>query len=455
MSRASRRGPVVDESRINRVRAAVAGTLLVALAACSPSVPVDGASSSPGPGGSSSGIITPHGTIVVPSAAVTPSPSPSASLPGSSSPDAVGWQQSPDQPAFHDSAMATGMTSVIWTGSVFLATNILAQPLLFDSVDGRTWDRQPPFQTSGDTSGPRLVAAGPGGVVAVGGGNGGRLSIWHSSDGLTWTAAPDQPAFRSHDGSFEDISGVSASNAGWVAVGGESYNSTGPSLLRAVVLTSPDGLQWTREPDAPALERATMNAIARTASGFVAVGSVIGASASGDAELHPAVWTSPDGRTWSMSTDPPTFAIPGAPAQTAFQLRGVAVQGHRMVTVGWMTSRSPNPEIDVVSTSAVAWWSDGGAWTPARVGVFEFGRSVTIADAPGRFVVFTDPNDSCGGGIWGSPDGESWTCDGTDPAFDDASVTGVAASADIEVLVGSTNLPDGSSTAAAWTRPLP
>jgi hypothetical protein len=434
-----------DGWRMRRSHGRVAVSLLVAVAACSPVLPTDPGSSSPTPRGSPSGLATPGAATPIPSVTVTPMPSASPTGP-------TGWQESPDQAAFHGTDLGTGMTSVIWTGSRFLATNILAEPLLFDSVDGRTWHRQPPFETTAWTSGPRLVAAGPEGVVAVGGGNGGPLAFWHSADGLTWSAAPEQPAFRSHDGSFEAINAVTAADAGWVAVGGESYNSTGPALLRAVVLVSTDGLHWTRQPDSPALEHASMNAIARTASGYVAVGAVIGTAASGGTELEPAVWTSPDGATWSKATGPPGYARPPAPERTAFELRDVAVRGDRMVSVGWVASDDTDQE--PFPTLAVSWWSDGGAWTPVEVDLVDGGRWLTVDGAPGGFVALAEPGTGCGGGIWGSQDGEAWTCEGNDPVFADAWVMGVAASGDIELLVGYRNIPSGSSTATAWTLAL-
>jgi hypothetical protein len=433
------RGQSLSERRRQRSRGRVAVVLLATVAACSPALPVDPRSSSPAPRGSASGLATPPSTTPVPSASLT---------------GAAGWQQSPDQAAFHGTDLGTGMMSVIWTGSRFLATNILAEPLLFDSVDGRTWHRQPPFQTTAWTSGPRLVAAGPGGVVAMGGGNGGPLAVWHSSDGLAWSAAPDQPAFQSHDSSFEAINAMTASDAGWVAVGGESYNSTGPALLRAVVLVSRDGLHWTREPDSPALENASMNAIARISSGYVAVGGVIGTAASGTSGLHPAVWTSPDGATWSTATDPPMYADAPARGSAAFELRGIAVHGDRMVTVGWVTSDDPDPGSMTFPTVAASWWSDGGGWTPVQIDVVDGGRSLKIADVPGGFVALAEPGASCGGGIWHSPDGEAWACEGTDPVFDGSWVMGVAASADVEVLVGYRDIPNGSTTAATWTHAL-
>lgn len=360
---------------------------------------------------------------------------------------AYAWQRVPEQAALE----GTGLTSVVWTGARFLATGLPGNPMLLDSVDGLVWHRQPPFATTAWTSGPTLVAAGPGGAVAFGGGYGpGRLAVWHSTDGLTWSAAPDQAAFES-SGPFGGVNAVVSSGDGWLAVGGEFYNSTEPALVRAVVLESPDGLHWTRQPDSAALEHAEINAIARTPSGYVAVGAVVGTSSAGVAELGPAVWTSSDGKAWSVSQKPPAFDQPAGAGRTDVILDGIAALGGRLVVVGEVDRYDADGTSSGAPT-AVAWRSDGGAWTRVVIDPSAHRHPHTLIATAGELIAVTGPESSCATGAMSSADGSAWSCLGTDPAFAGFTITGAAASPELETLVGYTFRPDDTPVGAVWTR---
>jgi hypothetical protein len=360
-----------------------------------------------------------------------------------------GWQRSPDQPAFQD----TGLTSVVWTGSRFLATSLGSDLELFDSADGRTWHRQPPFATTGRTSGPALVAAGPQGMVAVGGGNGGPLATWQSADGLTWSAAPDQPAFQMRDGAFESVNAVIATADGWLAVGGEHYHCVPRCLLRAVVLTSSDGLRWTRLADQPALRYADMTALTRGPSGYVAVGTVMIDPKHGEAGLRAAAWTSPDGRDWTISASP-VFAVPAGWARagpTDVELRAIARHGDRLVVLGDVRPTFASDET-YTPPLAIAWWSDGHAWTPVRIGPFVEAFQTSIVDVPDGFLAITGTALDCATGMWASDDGRTWRCSSTDPVFQGFVIRGAAASPEVEALIGYSSADPVFG--AAWTLAL-
>jgi hypothetical protein len=362
----------------------------------------------------------------VPPTPAPPIPTPETTPIGPASP----WSQAPDQAALD----GLGLASVVWTGTRFVAISGLVDATVLDSADGRTWHRQPAFIPTAWLVGPDRLAAGPGGLVAAGGGNGGPLAFWHSDDGLAWAAAPDQPALPARDGAFEHVNAVIASDDGWLAVGGAQYNNVPtPGLLRAIVLASADGASWTRLPDAPSLRYAEMTGVARASSGFVAVGNVVADPTRPDSGLRPAIWTSTDGRAWereeaALSVEVPTSS-PGGDRIDLEYVVGVASRTNRLVAVGGVAR-------DGGMETALAWWPDGGTWTRVEIEAVSQVLGLTITAIPAGFLVLGDGRPGCAGGIWESLDGSAWTCVGNDPVFNGFAVNGVASSPDADVLVG-------------------
>lgn len=133
--------------------------------------------------------------------------------------------------------------------------------------------------------------------MAVGGSMGAYdAAVWLSADGLTWERvtsdafAGDMNQFGSSDGE-QWMSDVVVGPQGLVAVGGDSQTG-------AAVWTSPDGRNWSRLPDDPAVfgvggqaASATnwMQAVITGGPGLVAVGTVGNAG---------TVWASADGVEW-------------------------------------------------------------------------------------------------------------------------------------------------------------
>jgi hypothetical protein len=371
---------------------------------------------------------------------------PAGSGPASPGPPAsAGWERSPDQAAL----AGIRLESVVWTGSRFVAISDELEATALDSSNGQTWHRQPAFGITAWTEGPSIVAAGPGGVVAVGGGNGGPLAIWHSDDGLTWSTVPDQPALYAEDGLFEHVAAVIADGDGWFAVGGESITSVTTPLVRAVVLTSADGIRWTREPDSAALDRAEMTGVVRGPESYLAVGNALADQTGERSSLRPATWTSPDGRTWTRQSAPPAFDMPAASGggePVDLVLEGVAFQGERFVAVGGVDRHDGRP------ARALAWWSEGGAWTPVETGAIPDVSRLAIKGLAGGFAITGGPAAGCSAGTWISSDSSAWICAGDGPPFAGYVVVGVAASPGFEVRVGY-RLAD-PPVGAAWRRAL-
>jgi hypothetical protein len=217
------------------------------------------------------------------------------------------------------------------------------------------------------------------GVVAVGDG------AWFSPDGASWRRVLDPDELGGRLGGQEgQLDAVTPFGRGFVAAG----QAVDPASNQAVaaVWTSPDGTSWTRthdpdlEPATPAIPegdttpvRGSIHSIAHGATGLVAVGGVFaGTFVNGTLvgpPSEPAVWTSPDGKSWSRADVRASFGS-GAVALTLNSVvayRGsvvVAAQdggvtrfyssrdGHRWRTVS--TVRGVVEQIDVRGNTLVA-----------------------------------------------------------------------------------------------------
>ena len=181
---------------------------------------------------------------------------------------------------------------------------------VWTSSDGITWSRVPHdeaiFGGQRNQSMDGVATGGPG-VVAVGtdgSGDDGDAVVWTSSDGITWSRVSDGAGVLGGDGR-QLMLGVTAGGPGLVAVGSEGNFS----LSDAAVWASSDGINWSRAPhdDAVFGGRLSQAMVSVTAGGpgLVAVGwdGVL-------AEFrirHAAVWSSPDGLSWSRTPDDETL----------------------------------------------------------------------------------------------------------------------------------------------------
>lgn len=270
------------------------------------------------------------------------------------------------------------------------------------------------------------ITAGPGRIVAVGSA-GGRASVWTSPNGTAWTRA-QLPSVKAPGRLLDAVHG----GAGWLAVGAAGAH--------ALALTSADGGSWQSAP-AGAGAGLAVSAAAATTTGYVVVGSEGGtdagawasadlkswthASSAGKDDLaggahapkwmsdvtagpagfvavggqtgnkvsRPAVWTSPDGRRWTLSATPP--ALPAGTTQGS--LTKVVARGGVLVAAGVAGA--------YVFASVSA---DGGrTWRPAALPGAGAGTAVTAATTAvhGFVLVGTAGSDVV---TWSSADGRSW-----------------------------------------------
>jgi hypothetical protein len=367
-------------------------------------------------------------------------PAPTSTPTPSATPDAIAakWHPVPPQ----DSVSGAQFVDVVWTGSRFVAVGIAVDGggTFLDSDDGSTWHRQ---ANLGEQASPMRLAAGPGGVVAVGS-VGERLASWVSADGLTWSAHPG--AFPTPDVGMDTVAvtDVVPRGDGWLAIGRRDpfcNFECGFDPIRAYVWTSSDGAHWTRVLGQADLGEGGMDAVTQTADGFVAVGNSHG---------HAAIWTSPDGLVWSRVPDDPMF---GSNTVDGLPVRATAVASRDGVVVV-LGVRSGGE-----ASRVRAWWSaDGGAWSKASVEKAAGGQVFSVAPARTGFLA-TGPSggDSCRGGIWASTDGRAWRCDAADPSFEGFGPYAAAASGSADVAVGLTSAgvdeesPEGLP-GAVWVR---
>lgn len=295
----------------------------------------------------------------------------------------ITWQQAPTQPAFgtYDS-----VGSVIEGGPGLVAVGGIPDDYgygdgaVWTSADGVTWERTAVLggvMTALGTDRNQFiqdVAAGPAGLVAVGwvdfetGDS--DPPIWVSPDGIAWERVTgNQDAFS--PGVF--INAVTAGGPGYVAVG-EEATETEPG--HAAIWVSTDGRDWARvdQPLGEGYTESSINDVARTESGIVAVGFADPDTMWGFPAARVLAWTSQDGLDWDRAELGPEAGFVSA----------VAGEGGATVVVGntaddttaWIspdgnTWTSPSP---IVSLEEELWfWSvlwDGnrllavGAWYP-------------------------------------------------------------------------------------------
>lgn len=177
------------------------------------------------------------------------------------------------------------------------------QGLILTSSNGNTWSSQTLYTANPNITGVladsnttlRGVAMGNGVIVAVGyngDGTGTHGAILTSvDDGLTWTSQTDN--------AWGYLYSVAYGNGLFVAVG-----------INGIILTSPDGVNWTVQPASGSLFTDTLNGISYIEGEFIATGH------------GGKIWTSTDGVTWSKEF------------YTSVPLNGIAYGDGLYVTVG-------------------------------------------------------------------------------------------------------------------------
>ena len=213
---------------------------------------------------------------------------------------------------------------------------------------------------------------------------------------FTWTRVPHDEAIFGE----ASMSSVTAGGPGLVAVGvAWDHPSRDPEVYPgyAAVWTSPDGATWSRVPhDEAVFGEASMSSVTAGGPGLVAVG---------DGDLGAAVWTSPDGVTWTRV--PHDQAVFGEASMSS-----VTVGGPGLVAVGtggpayvWHYDVY---EVELID--AAVWTSvDGVTWTrvPHDEAIFGEASMLSVtAGGPGLVAVGGAEDHAV---VWTSVDGVTWS----------------------------------------------
>ncbi len=226
--------------------------------------------------------------------------------------------------------------------------------------------------------------------VAVGDG-----AILTSPDGLAWTRQ------YSDLGDWPDA----------ITYGDGQFVAIGNSDKSGVVLTSPDGIHWTRRTIATS---AFLNGVAYGSGTFIAVGT------------DGALLTSADGLTWSPQT-----------SGTSNYLEGIAYGAGAFVAVGWD---------DTVLRSA-----DGIHWTEERPGTTASSHDwLGVGYGNGQFVAVGDnyPNGGFTAAVLTSPNGSQWSVQNSINGFNP--LEAVAYGDGLYIAVGEQGTILASADGRAW-----
>jgi hypothetical protein len=296
-----------------------------------------------------------------------------------------------------------------------------------------TWQRVPTATAiaGGGSRGLKLryLSTVPGGLLAVGGDVRGAV-VLSSPDGVQWTRARDEAAFD-----FASVRAVAGQEGLTVAVGARSGSA------RGLLWTTSDGVTW-RDGGYAFAGNIEVVGVAAGASSFVVVGSFrTPPDAMGFRRLVGAAWTSVDGRTWDR------FVMPSDADSGDFRLTYVTFAGSRFVALG----RASDSGAD---TAMLVWASnDGREWRRGQD--IPVGRDGSISDValgptgallavgwttatPSHAAAFTPP------------EGLRWTPVPDGPTLEGAVMRGLACDERHCLAVGE-SAGASPSNAAAWT----
>ena len=242
-----------------------------------------------------------------------------------------------------------------------------------------------PWPISG-LDGAIAIAAGPGGVVAVGGSSdqGSRAGSWTSADGVTWTESPASPALRR-----ATMTAVTGTADGYVALGNR-VDETGARGDRIVAWVSSDGVTWQRgevqRGSLQGLEAAAQEVVAGPA-GLLAYGTFFGQDLA-----RQRLWRSADGTTWETTPLPEANGV--FTSLTAYP-------------AGYLLTAVPGPGSG--DPSALMWRSADGITWEAIPGPVD-GRPVDLAANDAGTIVGVGGRtvEERGQAIWTTSDLEEW-----------------------------------------------
>jgi hypothetical protein len=338
------------------------------------------------------------------------------------------------------------------------------------------WEDQPLPQADGSLSFSG-VAAGPKGVVAIGGdetGPGSNGAIWFSADGRDWVRVGEPEMLAQIQ-----LADIAANDDGFSIIGTMGLGPT------AVILQSSDGVDWQRVGDATQFANAHVGSLAGKGDEWLAVGidgsdtdasgkaisiryvgaagwerlssddmglsdgvvttitpspdGWIGTGAIGPGGRSAAVFRSADGVKWQQ------IILPGAAPAGEYPIATPSATVGRWATVVRGVEATNCGFLRECEYSTVTWWSaDRKAWArlPASEEAPEQG-SVLAAGGDVGFVAVS------AGRSWVSADGLSWSAFGGVGGAD-RHVLDVAVIGDTVVAVGERTVGAGLYGSAGW-----
>jgi hypothetical protein len=219
------------------------------------------------------------------------------------------------------------------------------------------------------------------------------LQVTSSTDGVEWSA-PKPIGVEGFDGELE-IVGVAESPGGLVAIGEYPPGTCGGPDTYAGFWHSKDGATWTRVREPAAMAKAAVSSLNGGPTGFIATGT--------QPDGTPVVFLSPDGATWNSSRLPTVssgrlviddgFSVPG----------GLVLSGAILQPGGCGGGSKVHP--------AVWWSADGATWTETKLPNAVTGPDVTLwvrTLADGGLVAIEQGAGDSPYHDWVTADGRTW-----------------------------------------------
>lgn len=235
------------------------------------------------------------------------------------------------------------------------------------------------------------IAHGPAGWIAVGGAVSGAVQqsvVVTSANGVTWRSLDTLAA-----GADSYITAVTAGSHGYVVVG----KQVSGNRMFAAMWWSANLRDWIKGDNGRlngGIMPSSVYAVAALPAGFVAVGT--------HGDRH-AIWTSPDGRYWTVHD----IQVPAG--ATSATLSQVAVNGGHVVAAGYAVTKAGDIPIVVVSADGGRYWHQTVLATPGGPG------AVTALTSVGSGFVAAGQAGHRGAEravTWTSTDGQTWSAPG-------------------------------------------